>query len=187
MCISDELVLAARAGDASALNEVLKHSRQDLRRYAEYHCEVNDVEDAVQESLFTVSRRLTDLRQVEAMASWLFRIVKRECTRMRRAWRRLRYQPLDPSLEPVVTAEPAELRLEIGRVLATVPEHYREILVIRDIEGWTLNEIADALQLSLPAVKSRLHRARSLVRERLAGEVPATNVDAAKAEMQTAK
>ena len=44
---------AARRGEPAALERVLKRSRQDLRRYAEYHCPINDVEDAVQESLFT--------------------------------------------------------------------------------------------------------------------------------------
>lgn len=170
MAVPEDLVRAARAGDLAALDVVLSRSRQDLRRYAEYHCEVNDVEDAVQESLFVVSRRLADLRQVEAMASWLFRIIKRECNRMRRAWRHLIHQPLDPSIEPITLPEPVELRIEIGRALASVPEHYREILLMRDVDGMTLAEIADALELSLPAVKSRLHRARSLVRERLTGD-----------------
>lgn len=72
---------AARNGDPVALERVLARSRQDLRRFAEYRCPVNDVEDAVQESLFTVSRKLMDLRQLESSASWLFRIVKHECNR----------------------------------------------------------------------------------------------------------
>ncbi len=76
-------------GDSVAMDEVLTNSRQDLRRYAEFHCVVNDVEDAVQESLILVSRRLGDLRKQEAFASWLFRIVKRECNRLRRGWRLL--------------------------------------------------------------------------------------------------
>jgi RNA polymerase sigma factor (sigma-70 family) len=167
--IPEELVMAARAGDLTALNSLLARSRQDLRRYAEHHCEINDVEDAVQETLFQASRRLQDLRRVEALVSWLFRIVKRECNRMRRTWRRIAHLPLDPSLEPVVTPAGSELRVEIGRVLAALPMHYREILLMRDVDGLTLNEIADVLELSLPAVKSRLHRARMLARERLGG------------------
>ena len=85
---------AARAGDRPALERVLGRSRQDLRRYAEHHCVVNDVEDAVQESLFTASRRLADLRQLECFASWLFRIVKRECNRLKRGLRALRQEPI---------------------------------------------------------------------------------------------
>ncbi|MGO4611022.1 RNA polymerase subunit sigma-24, partial [Variovorax sp. 2RAF20] len=60
---------AARMGDSLALERVLCHSRQNLRRYAEVHCVVNDVEDAVQESLITVSRKLCDLRTLECFTS----------------------------------------------------------------------------------------------------------------------
>src|SRR5262245_40414136 len=70
---------AARMGDRRALERVLTSSRQNLRRYAEFHCIINDVEDAVQESLLLVSRKLCDLRELECFTSWLFRIVKREC------------------------------------------------------------------------------------------------------------
>ena len=158
---------AARAGDRGALERVLAASRQDLRRYAEHHCVINDVEDAVQETLFTVSRRMGDLRQVESMTSWLFRIVKRECNRMRRGWRLLTNQEITPAIESIVTPEPLELRADISRVMATLPPHYREILLMRDVDGLTLNEIGEQLEMELAAVKSRVHRARSLMRERL--------------------
>lgn len=168
--IDTEMVNAARAGDVDALNAVLACSRQDLRRYAEYHCEVNDVEDAVQETLFIVSRRMRDLRQAESMVSWLFRIVKRECNRMRRGWRMLTNQEIGPGLMPIVTPEPMELRIEISRVMAALPPHYREILLMRDVDGLSLNEIGERLGLELAAVKSRVHRARALTRERLSQE-----------------
>ena len=60
---------AARTGDRRALERVI-HPRQDLRRHAEYHCVINDVEDAVRESLITVSRKLRDLRSLECFALW---------------------------------------------------------------------------------------------------------------------
>lgn len=167
--LPDELVRAARSGDRAALNVLLTRSRQDLRRYAEQHCEVNDVEDAVQETLLVASRRLRDLRKVEAFVSWLFRIVKRECNRMRRAWRRFANLPRDPCFDPVATPASSDLRVEISHVLASVPAHYRDILLMRDVDGMTLCEIGDALALSLPATKSRLHRARMAIRERLVG------------------
>jgi DNA-directed RNA polymerase specialized sigma24 family protein len=83
------LIQAAQAGDEVALNEVLARSRQDLRRYAEYHCVVNDAEDAVLETLMITFRRMRDPRSMERFTSWLLRIIKRECNRMRRAWRML--------------------------------------------------------------------------------------------------
>lgn len=167
MPIDPRVVDAAKCGDPVALNELLACSRQDLRRYAEYHCVVNDVEDAVQETLFMASRRLTDLRRTETFTSWLFRIVKRECNRMRRGWRLLTNQDIDETIQPVMTPEPLELRIEISRAMAVLPPHYRTILLMRDVDGLTLNETAVQLGLELAATKSRLHRARALMRELL--------------------
>ena len=161
------LLEAARSGDPQALNRVLAGSRQDLRRYAEHHCVVNDVEDAVQETLFTMSRRLGDLRQIESFTSWMFRIVKRECNRMRRGWRMVTGRELDEAIMPIEYPEPMEWRVQISRTLALIPAHYRAILLMRDIDGLSLEETAAALQLTLSATKSRLHRARVLARELL--------------------
>ncbi len=175
MQVDTDIVNAAKAGDVRALNDLLTSSRQDLRRYAEYHCVVNDVEDAVQETLFTASRRLSDLRRTEMFASWLFRIVKRECNRMRRGWRLLTNQEIDETIQPVMTPEPLELRIEISRAMAVLPPHYREILLMRDVDGLTLNETAAQLGLELAATKSRLHRARSVMRDLLSKGTPCTD------------
>jgi RNA polymerase sigma factor (sigma-70 family) len=165
--VSRDQILAAQSGDAGALNEVLACSRQDLRRYAEYHCVVNDVEDAVQETLFMASRRLGDLRSVESFTSWLFRIVKHECNRMRRGWRMLTNHEIGEEIMPVITPEPLEWRLDLGRMMAALPPQYRMILLLRDVEGLSLEELSVQLNLSLAGTKSRLHRARMLARERL--------------------
>ncbi len=161
------LIEAAQAGDPAALNAVLACSRQDLRRYAEHHCVVNDVEDAVQETLMMASRRLADLRSIESFTSWMFRIVKRECNRMRRGWRMLTNQEEDERIAPVVTPPPLDWRMDIARMMAALPPHYRTILLMRDVEGMALEELAELLELTLPATKSRLHRARLVARDLL--------------------
>lgn len=160
---------AARAGDRGALERVLAASRQDLRRYAEHHCVVNDVEDAVQESLITASRRLVDLRQLECFASWLFRIVKRECNRMKRGLRAMWHEPLTEDIAVACTAARPDLARDLAATLQSLPPHYREILLLRDLEGLSLAEIAARLGLGLEATKARLHRARALAREYLSG------------------
>jgi len=159
---------AARAGDSRALERVLARSRQDLRRYAEYHCPVNDVEDAVQESLFTVSRKLMDLRQLESFTSWLFRIVKRECNRYKRIKRTLLQVPITEDIEAPCYPEKKSLAHDVARALEALPEHYREIVLLRDLEGLTIEELAEQLGLTEQAAKARLHRARCLAREYLA-------------------
>ena len=158
----------ARGGDSHALERVLVGSRQDLRRYAEYHCAVNDIEDAVQESLLLVSRKLSTLREIDAYASWLFRIVKRECNRMKRATRHLLMQPSDlEEIEDPHYPAPTGLVRDVANALASLPVHYRQIILLRDLEGHTIAEIASALSLHPEAAKARLHRARSLARQYL--------------------
>src|SRR5690348_5312941 len=158
---------AARDGDPGALERVLACSRQDLRRYAEYHCEINDVEDAVQDSLFTVSRKLMDLRQLESFASWLFRIVKRECNRYKRITRGLMQVPITEDIEGPCYPESRGLARDVAHALESLPAHYREIILLRDLEGLCIEELCQRLGLTTQAAKARLHRARSLAREYL--------------------
>ena len=158
---------AARMGDRLALERVLVNSRQNLRRYAEFHCVINDIEDAVQESLLLVSRKLGDLRQLESFTSWLFRIVKRECNRLKRGRRLLTGQDIPESILPIVYPEPIEWRQDVAAALESLPLHYRQVILLRDLEGLTIEEMAQQLALTREAVKSRLHRARLLAREYL--------------------
>ncbi|HEV8695204.1 MAG TPA: RNA polymerase sigma factor [Lysobacter sp.] len=158
---------AARQGNRQALERVLTKSRQNLRRYAEFHCVINDVEDAVQESLMQVSRKLCDLRELECFTSWIFRIVKRECNRLKRGRRMITGQDIPECILPIVYPEPAEWRQDVAAALESLPAHYREVILLRDLEGLTIAEMAEQLGLGREAVKSRLHRARVLAREYL--------------------
>jgi RNA polymerase sigma factor (sigma-70 family) len=160
---------AARAGDRPALERVLTRSRQDLRRYAEHHCVINDAEDAVQEALFTASRRLMDLRQIECFASWLFRIVKRECNRLKRGLRACLHEPITDDIADSGVVEHRGLARDLAAAMESLPAHYRQIVLLRDLEGMTINELAERLGLTREATKARLHRARSLAREYLSG------------------
>ena len=159
---------AARGGDPLALSRLLRGERARVVRFAERHCAVHDVEDAVQETLLIASRRLHRLRALEAFNGWLFRIVKRECDRMKRSWRRhvYDYAPGRPLEQPVT--QPVEaLRHDLIAALESLPVHYREVILLRDFEELTIAEIAERLDCSREAAKARLHRARLLVREYL--------------------
>ena len=158
---------AARMGDRPALERVLTQSRQNLRRYAEFHCVINDVEDAVQETLLLVSRKLGSLRELGCFTSWLFRIVKRECNRLKRGRTMLTGQDIPECIMPIVYPEPVEWRQDVAAALESLPGHYREVILQRDLEGLTIDEMATQLGMTREAVKSRLHRARVLAREYL--------------------
>ena len=81
--IDGGLVAAAKAGDAAALDRLLAVSQPDLMRFARRTCaNAEDAEDAVQAALWQLHRRIGTLRVIAAFASWLFRIVERECRRL---------------------------------------------------------------------------------------------------------
>ncbi|MEV0169999.1 RNA polymerase sigma factor [Streptomyces sp. NPDC050803] len=183
------LVTAAQRGDVDALTALVYGSYPHVHRFAHTLCATpQDAEDAAQEALIILYRKIGMLRASGALASWMFRIVRNECLRRTRAL--LHRAPADepgplgtsgPSDAFGGTARSAEedvlLRLEAERVAAAVaalPDDQRQVLVMRDIQGLPGRTVADRLGLSTAAMKSRLHRARSTVREALREEPAGT-------------
>ncbi|SEK35043.1 RNA polymerase sigma factor, sigma-70 family [Roseateles sp. YR242] len=163
----ESILAAAHRGDPAALDQLLRITRPDIRRYAQMHCRISDVDDAVQETLLIVARRLPSLRALPAFSAWLFRLVQRECRRLGR--KAMDFDPYDEErLEHwLVKNDETSLRLQLVAALQALPAHYREVILLRDFEGWRIGEIAELTGLSCANVKSRLHRARSLAREHL--------------------
>jgi RNA polymerase sigma factor (sigma-70 family) len=168
MIAEPQLVEAACGGDAAAVEKLLVVCQPDLRRFARRTCSNgDDAEDAVQIALWQLYRKIGALRTAAAFASWLFRIIERECYRLLHA--RGRLQALDASLDEVLRQEPLPLALrnDLVTAIAALPEPYRKILILRDIDELTAPEAANQLGISVDAAKSRLHRARVLVRDSL--------------------
>jgi RNA polymerase sigma factor (sigma-70 family) len=167
----DRLIGAAQTGDPAAIAHLLAVCQPDARRYARRHCQVSDVDDAVQESLLVVSRKVQGLKAVAAFSSWLFIVIKRECLKLERAM--LRHEPLDDNLaeRQLASRSDNDLRLDLAAALESLPAHYLEVVLLRDFEELTIAEIAQRLDQQAGAVKSRLHRARELVREYMLGPV----------------
>ena len=165
--VAHALLTQARAGDLDALEGLLRHCQPDLRRYARRHCHSDDIDEAVQDALWILSRRLTALRAVAALSSWLFQVVKRACLRMRtRAVEHVELDDSEPELQRD-ESKAVELRIDLAKLLAELPPHYRDVLILIDLQGHSGEEAAAQLAISIEATKSRLHRARMLVRERL--------------------
>ena len=161
------LVHAARLGDRSAIERLIQACHSDVRRYAYRQCRLGDVDDAVQESLLIVAYKIRSLKAVAAFASWLFQIVRRECHRLERYVFRLDSYDEEQMQNRLACHSDDAIRLDLAKAIESLPEHYREIILLRDFEEMTIKEIAARLQLTPSAVKSRLHRARELVREYL--------------------
>jgi RNA polymerase sigma factor (sigma-70 family) len=161
----NDLILAAQTGDAAAVSRLLAVCQADVRRYARKHCQASDVDDAVQESLLIISRKVKGLKAVAAFSSWLFTVVKRECRKLSRMM--FRYEPLPEELaeERLLLRPDDALRIDLANALESLPAHYLETILLRDFEELTISEIAARLGEQPGAIKSRLHRARELVRE----------------------
>jgi RNA polymerase sigma factor (sigma-70 family) len=169
-----DLAVAARAGDPAALEELLRRRRTQVVRYAMRLCiSPADAEDATQEVLLSLARYVGALREVAALSSWLFAAVRTHCTRLAR--RSLRHALALDGGEPLSLEGPTpeeqfvdrQLRRCLADVLGELDPPLREVLVRRDILGESAQETAEALRITVAAVKSRLHRARRLVKERL--------------------
>ncbi|WP_026354549.1 RNA polymerase sigma factor [Massilia niastensis] len=160
---------AAHKGDPAALEQLLRLCQPDIRRYAQRSCLISDVDDAVQEALLVLSRRLEAVRLLAAFSGWLFKVVQRECRRLGR--RALQYDPYDEERAEqwLASHDNAGLRVELVNALDSLPRDYLEIILLRDFEERSIAEIAEELGLTPAAAKSRLHRARAMAREYLIG------------------
>ncbi|MEV7542746.1 RNA polymerase sigma factor [Streptomyces sp. NPDC089915] len=167
----ERLIAAAQGGDLDSITALVSGSHPNVRRFARSLCATpEDAEDAAQEALIILYRKIGMLRASGALASWMFRIVRNECLRRARAVVRDRERPEAPETAVDSAEDEALRRLEAGRVAAAVaalPPDQRRVLIMRDVQGHSGRMVADALGLSQAAMKSRLHRARAAVRATL--------------------
>ncbi len=165
----DELLAAAAAGDRKAFEAfVERHQAPTFRYLRGLAADVADAEDALQETFLAAWRHATTYRGGPSARGWVFTIARNA---LRRAHRRHagepeRFEPLDELGLRAGWGRPDDLldrladRELIARALERVPPGRREVLLLRDVEGMTGSEVAEVLGISVPAMKSRLHRAR---------------------------
>ncbi len=176
---TEQVIDAAQQGDPRAISMLVYGSHAHVQRFARTLCSTpEDAEDAAQEALIVLYRKIGTLRATAALASWMFQIVRNECIRRSRVT--LRWPSPTNSVEP--SAEDAVLvRLEMERIVESIsglPAEQRAVLVLRDIQGLSGAATAQALGLSRAAMKSRLHRGRETVRSQLTSTRLAPNARA---------
>lgn len=173
-----ELLQRARDGDVEAFAEIVRAYEQRLRVVvAQLLDDTRDVEEAVQDSFVQAWRHLDRYRGEAAVFTWLYRIGVNEALARRRRKRLLTTDLDSPAaaavaetrreVQPEASAEAEDLRRRLLAQLRALPFEYREAVVLRDVAGLANEEVAEALGLSLPAAKSRIHRGRMQLRERL--------------------
>ncbi|HVF27826.1 MAG TPA: sigma-70 family RNA polymerase sigma factor [Pyrinomonadaceae bacterium] len=181
-----------RAGDAAAFERLVDERSGDV--YALLYRLTEDREEArdlTQETFLQAFRHIVNFRGDSDLRTWLYRIAVNQARNRRRWWRRRRRDatlsldarsgdsevPLGAQLSDESQANPEQLTLTREReralvsALGALARPYREVVVLRDIEGLSYEEVAAALEIGVGTVKSRLSRGRSELRRRLEGSL----------------
>src|SRR5512142_807440 len=184
--VSEELALvtAAKAGDMGAFEELVRRYDRNVFRIAQHITQNReDAEDVVQDAFLKAFQNLEQFQGQSKFYTWLVRIAVNEALMKLRKRRPERFVSLDEDVKTEEDAIPreiadwapnpeqqynqAELKDILGKTIQGLPPSFRTVFVLRDVEGLSTEETAEALGLSVPAVKSRLLRAPLQLRERM--------------------
>lgn len=183
---NDEAVLvdAARGGDVGAFEQLIRRYDRNVFRIAQHITQNReDAEDVVQDAFLKAYQNLGQFQGQSKFYTWLVRIAVNEALMRLRRRRPERMVSIDEDVKTEEDSMPrevadwspnpeqlynqAELKDILSKTIQGLPPSFRMVFVLRDVEGLSTEETADALDLSIPAVKSRLLRARLQLRERL--------------------
>jgi RNA polymerase sigma-70 factor (ECF subfamily) len=186
-----ELATALLNGEAGAFERFVEYFRSKLFGYSWLMCgQREDAEEVAQEALLKAFESFDQLREPERVRSWIFRIAKNACLMKRRKSvfapdRELSLDEFLPASDgegehrhieiadwsklPEADLLNLELRKELNRAITDLPESYRAVVLLRDVEELSTEETAQILNLSVDVVKTRLHRGRLAIRQRLDG------------------
>ena len=175
-----DLLAALQAGDDRALAKLLDRYAPTVYRFGVRMCrDPEDAKDVLQDTLLAAARGLHQFRGGASLSTWLFTVARSFCIKKRRKHVGAPDEVVSLESEgvgaiPAAGNAPDELAgdREVGAALESaigaLDPMYREVLLLRDVEGLTAPEVATVLGIGVDAVKSRLHRARVAVRDRLA-------------------
>jgi RNA polymerase sigma-70 factor (ECF subfamily) len=183
-----ELASRVAAGEAAAFEALMRrHNRALFRTARAILRDDAEAEDALQEAYLQAYRAIGGYRAEAKLSTWLARIVANEALmRVRKRVRRAEIVPLQPGTTeteineipddnmdetPERSAQRSEMRRLLEAQIDSLPDDYRVVFVLRAIEEMSVEETADALGIPQPTVRTRLFRARSLLREGLASKI----------------
>ena len=178
------LVHAAKRGDVTAFEQLVKRYDRNIFRIAQHITQNReDAEDVVQDAFLKAYENLEQFQENSKFYTWLVRIAVNESLMKLRRRRSDRTVSLDEDIKteedtmprevadwspnPEQLYKQGELKDILRKTIQGLPASFRTVFVLRDVEGLSTEETAQALDLSIPAVKSRLLRARLQLRERL--------------------
>jgi RNA polymerase sigma-70 factor, ECF subfamily len=174
---TDQLLDKARAGDEVALESLLKAVQPQIYRFSVQMCrQTEDAEDVLQDSMMALARSVRDFRGASSFSTWLYTVTRSFCIKKRRKRVNapLREEPLheqeglaSSAPSPQEQLESAEAWRQVKSAIETLEPKYREVLILRDVEGLRAAEVSEVVGITVSAVKSRLHRARADLRATL--------------------
>ena len=178
-----DLVERARRGEEAAAHEIVDRYARELFGLAfSMVGQAADAEDVLQETFAGAFRGLGSFEGRCSLKTWLTRILVRQAARCHRSRRTHRTLPLEELSEPAKailagrapspSANDLDLRMDLAAVLDTLSPDQREVIVLRELQGLSYQEIAEALDIPRGTVESRLFRARRQLAEQLRDYLP---------------
>ena len=188
-----EIIERAKKGDRRALSAIVAENERMVYNLALRMLGNNeDAENTLQETFLKVIQALPSFKGDSNISTWIYRIAANFAL-MRLRTRKAQFVSLDEypmddiqdfkgfnqalGDNPLKALLNDELREHLNRAIEKLPPKFKAVFVLKDIEGKSLNEISETLNISLPAVKSNLHRARLFLRDQLAGYIGKKKVE----------
>ena len=176
-----KLVELAKSGDRQALAQLVKNNEQTVYNFSFKICRNRDkAEHIMQETFFSMIKSLHQFDGNSKISTWLYRIVSNHCLMLARKDKTRTFVSIDNDDElyedkytadwssiPNQNLENEELKGILDESIDKLSPEYRFVFLLRDVEGLSTEETAELTELSVPAVKSRLHRARAFLRKEL--------------------
>ena len=176
-----KLIELAKEGDRGALTQLVKNYEQTIYNFAFKVCRDRDkAENIMQETFYSMIKHIDQFDYKSKLSTWLYRIVANHCMMQARREKNKQFVSIndddslfddkyigDYSRIPAKYTENEELKKILDAAISKLSPDYRMIFLLRDVEGLSTEETAEASELSIPAVKSRLHRARAFLRNEI--------------------
>lgn len=177
----EKLIKDAQSGDRKALAELVRRYEQTVYNFSFKICRNREkAENTMQETFLSMVKNISQFSGKSKLSTWLYTIVSNHCLMLARSNKSKYYASLDDEeslidesniaewkVTPDNVAENNELKAILDEAIDKLPFDYRVVFLLRDVEGLSTKETGKITKLSVPAVKSRLHRARAFLRNEL--------------------
>lgn len=199
-----ELIARLQKRDEAAFEELIRQYEKKVYTLCFRMCgNSEDAEEAAQDAFLALWRGIDRFRQESTLSTWIYRLATNACIDTLRRRKKqsgsvslddeeLFVDAVDTSPQPQETVEHREAQKLLQEGLSGLPEEYRKVLILREIEGLSYTEIAESASIELGTVKSRISRGRSLLRNFLSGngnffEIASSKVTECNREEMSAK